>query len=687
MPHRRPKPSLVIGAVAVLAVASPLAVFGLTSTPSGIQATNESSPTVVDTEIAQVALEQVPDIVIPLKELTGLNLPDVNIGQLRSIPIPSSIEIPKGIELPGGLKLPSNLEIPLERPEPSDVSDPTAPAEEQAGAVVKELTRDTPFSMVALTSDTLASAESKVRAMQEDGTWGEWFSPAMVDSRATDQAEFDGTIATEPIFVGATKAIQILTPKILPEQAAPAAPSPAPAPEAAPAPAPEAAPETLAPVPPAPEAPLGYTPASVNKPLHQQPATQTGAQDVTAVLIDPGSSPVDGNLTDIATPVAGSGPKVITRAQWGADESIRCQGPHYDDFLGGATVHHTAGNNNYSRAESANIVRGIYAYHAQTLGWCDIGYNVLVDKYGQIFEGRFGGLDRPVQGAHSGGFNENTMGIAMMGDYSFIPPAQATIDSVGKFLGWRLGKAGLDPKGHTTMYSEGTSFTPYARGQAVDLPIIFAHRDVGNTSCPGNAAYARMDEIRNIAAANVGTSLGVEAAAPPAAAPQASPNTSPGTNASAELVEKLPVLVSELARMADESPIVQDWLAQGGEAGRLGKSLTGLLNAQGGAMTAQFLNGALFTSVSSGEVFTVIGEIYNTYKGLGLDGSKLGLPISDEYAVPGGFRSDFEHGSLIFNAATGAMTKIVDTAGPAAAPAPEPAPAPAPAPAPPAPVS
>ena len=164
-------------------------------------------------------------------------------------------------------------------------------------------------------------------------------------------------------------------------------------------------------------------------------------------------------------------------------------------------MHHTAGSNNYSKAESAGIVRAIYAYHAQTLGWCDIGYNVLVDKYGQIFEGRAGGLERNVQGAHAGGFNENTVGIAMMGDFSTAAPPEITVQNVGNYLGWRLAAAGLNPKGRTTMYSEGTSFTPYPRGAAVDLPIIFAHRDVGNTSCPGDGGYAQMNKIRDIAAA------------------------------------------------------------------------------------------------------------------------------------------------------------------------------------------
>ena len=94
---------------------------------------------------------------------------------------------------------------------------------------------------------------------------------------------------------------------------------------------------------------------------------------------------------------------------------------------------------------------------------------MLVDRFGQIFEGRFGGLDRPVQGAHAGGFNENTVGIAMMGNFVNTPAPAATIESVGKYLGWRLKLANLNP-GFTTMYSEGTcSRFPRARPPADHL--------------------------------------------------------------------------------------------------------------------------------------------------------------------------------------------------------------------------
>ncbi|CDZ88348.1 N-acetylmuramoyl-L-alanine amidase [Rhodococcus ruber] len=678
MPHRRPKPSIVLGAVAALAVASPFAVYGVTSTTSDVRTTNESVPTVVPPEIAEVVLASVPDIVIPIHELTGLNLPDLSLRELAA-------GLPE-------IAAPAPSTTPAPAPAAADVVD-------RIGATVKQLTRDAPFSMIALAAKDVADTDARIRAQREDGSWGPWTATEPIDTSRDDQTP-DERAGTEPIYVGATKVVQVLlTPRPKPEPTLAGAEIPAPTP--APAPAPTPAP---APAPTQPE--LGYAPASSSRPLHAQEPAAT--EDVSAVLIDPGSSSADAALDDIAGPVGGSGPKVITRAQWGADESIRCQDATYDDSLGGATVHHTAGSNDYSKAESAEIVRAIYAYHAQTLGWCDVGYNVLVDRYGQIFEGRAGGLDKPVQGAHAGGFNENTVGIAMMGDFSNVEPPKAAVDAVGRFLGWRLAKAGLDPEGETTMYSEGTSFTPYPQGAAVDLPIIFAHRDVGNTSCPGDSGYAKMDEIRDIAAATAaGQSTtpsepsddssdlvtdnpraqvpDVDAGAPATGSADRLPDTGsadrlPDTGSA----EKVADLVGELIRLTDNSPLAQKWIAEGGETGRLGAAVSGILPAKAGYERAEFVNGAIYTSPNGG-VWTVLGEIYKTWQRSGLDAGELGLPTSDEYRVPDGWRSDFEFGSLIFNELTGAVTKVLrayndayeQAQTPAAAPAPE-APAPAP---------
>ncbi|KIQ17040.1 cold-shock protein [Rhodococcus sp. Leaf7] len=684
--HRRPKPSLILGVVAALAVTSPVVVYAVGDSTSGVRAANDETA-VVPTQIAKLALANAPDIVIPLKELTGLDLPDIDLGSLRDLSLPDSFEIPA---IPG-LTVP---EVPAAAPTPPPA--PVDPAD--AGAVVKEVSQETPFSMVALTADQLGSAVARVRAQLDDGSWGPWNETQPIDTGRTDSDVPTVSAGTEPIFVGMTKRVQFLLTPTVPAGAALNPADPAFPVDPAPAPLPDAA-DPVAPAAPVAQD-LGYVPASSSRPLRAEPIADTLAA-ATAVLITPGTSAADSTLSDIASPVEGSGPSVITRAQWGADESKRCGSPTYDDSLGGATVHHTAGSNNYTKDESAGIVRAIYAYHAQTLGWCDIGYNVLVDKYGQVFEGRAGGLDRNVEGAHAGGFNENTVGLALMGDYSTEQPTQESLDAAGKFLGWRLGKAGLDPQGQTTMTSEGTQYTFVQQGKSIDLPVIFAHRDVGNTECPGDAAYGRMDEIRSIAAANLnGTSAPTTPATPDTTTPD---GATPGTDglvappsvdaASPAPGTTLTGLVSELLAMGVQNPIVQKWVAEGGESGRLGAALTGLLAAPEGQTRADFTNGSIYTT-PSGQVVSVLGQIFKQFVAMGSESGSLGLPTSDEYRIPNGWQSDFENGSLSFDEVTGIVTTVVKTftdtytaemnAGAPAdglvAPVPEAAPAPEPAP-------
>ncbi|ORL30002.1 N-acetylmuramoyl-L-alanine amidase [Prescottella equi] len=669
MPHRRPKNSIVLAAVAAVAVATPFAVQALNSEPSDVLSASDSAPT-IETQIAEVVLASVPDIVIPLKELTGLDLPDLRLGDL---PLPHEIPLPGG----GTLTLPSLTPLaPPTAPStaPGDIAAP-APGEvspETLGATVKQVTQDTPFSMVGVTAADLQSSVTQLRAKLADGSWGEWITPDLIDGSS------NGKQGTEPVFVGDTNAVQILvTPKDGAAGAAGTTEAPAvtdPTDPALRAPGAAEAPEAPAAEAPAPQEesdatqPLGYTPAAVSKPLRQ--ATLT-ANDVAAVLINPGSGPQDANLADIATPTSVNGVNIISRKAWGANEGIRCQNPTYDDSTGGATVHHTAETNNYTREQSAGIVRGIYAYHAQSLGWCDIGYNVLVDRFGQIFEGRFGGLDRPVQGAHAGGFNENTVGIAMMGNFVNEPAPAATIESVGKYLGWRLKLANLNPKGQVTMYSEGTQYSKYPLGQRVVLPTIFAHRDVGYTECPGSAAYAQMDQIRNIAAANYGGNTGGGGSTPPT-----NPSNGGGNNGGAnpvgslDLNAQIPAVVNGILSIADSNPIARQWLAMGGNRSMVGDAITGLLTTATGQLYAFFQNGGIFTSPLGG-VVTMIGKIFEQWTAAGGVMSDIGLPISDEYSVDGGKRSDFERGSMIFDEVTGQVTTIMnDAAAPAAAPAP-----------------
>ena len=334
--------------------------------------------------------------------------------------------------------------------------------------LVKELRHDREFSMFAMTWREAPNVTAFFRAERPDGTWSEWFAADSLDSPVGEEG--NGLKGTEPVYVGRTTAVQVST--------------------------------------------IGLN--VFNESLEDliSLVQRAGAGDFSglAELVGPVSLHdaqgvfIDGGVTpEGIEPIAEESdvtgmPRVITRAGWGADESIRGSGPTVDAKLVAATVHHTAGANNYSQAEAPGIVRGIYKYHTQTLGWGDVGYNALVDKYGNIYEGRYGGLTNNVQGAHAGGFNKGTFGISMMGDYSAVHPTQAMINSVGAMIGWRLRIAGVNPSGKATLVSQGYRSAKFGAGESANLPTIFAHRDVGDTTCPGAVGYAQMDRIRDIAA-------------------------------------------------------------------------------------------------------------------------------------------------------------------------------------------
>jgi uncharacterized protein with LGFP repeats len=198
------------------------------------------------------------------------------------------------------------------------------------------------------------------------------------------------------------------------------------------------------------------------------------------------------------TQIAGE-PPIILRLSWGADESIRRAPPRYADAVHFAIVHHTAGSNNYTPAQSAAIVRGIQIYHVKGNGWDDIGYNFLVDKYGQIFEGRYGGMDRPVIGAHALGFNTGAVGISVIGDYRSARISAAAKASLEELLAWRLDVAHVDPLSLVSRISGGSPKFP--RGVPALLRAISGHRDVNFTDCPGNALYAELPQMaRDVAA-------------------------------------------------------------------------------------------------------------------------------------------------------------------------------------------
>jgi uncharacterized protein with LGFP repeats len=464
------------------------------------------------------------------------------------------------------------------------------------GESIREVSQATPFSMVALTSADMTGTTVRVRAKRPDGTWGPWYKADTGEAEAMDPAGPHGVRGTEPVFVGRTTAVQIAINRRA--GAPPATPPP-----------PGAVTKDAKPS-------LGYVPANAEQPF---------GQNMNAVLISPPQAPANTQgpaPTALAAP--GQPPNIISRAQWGADESMRCGPPRYDNGIKAGVVHHTAGSNDYSPTDSAEIIRAIYAYHTRMLGWCDIGYNALVDKYGQVFEGRAGGITKAVEGTHAGGFNPNTWGVALLGNFDTVAPTPIQLRTVGRLLGWRLSLDGVNPKGTVTLKSEGGPFTFWPAGAMATLPTIFAHRDVGITDCPGNALYAEMDKIRDIAARF-----------------------------------NLPPNADELAEALQGGAIYARWQSMGGAKGTLGLPTSPENAGEGATRYVTFEKGAVYWSPKTGAQ-PITGAIYETWAQLGYERGLLGLPTSAEIPEPEWIVENFQHGTLNFDRGDGSVTRVVD---------------------------
>ncbi|MFD4323042.1 FG-GAP-like repeat-containing protein [Nocardioides sp. NPDC058538] len=182
-------------------------------------------------------------------------------------------------------------------------------------------------------------------------------------------------------------------------------------------------------------------------------------------------------------------PTIYSRAQWGADESIREQvAPTYRTIHGGF-VHHTAGTNDYTKADVPSIIQGIYAYHVQTNGWRDVGYNFFIDKFGRIWEGRNGGVAMPVEGAHTSGYNTDSFAASALGNFETAEPTPELIQAYGALYAWKLSLHGVSA-GATNVKISGTTFSHAIKG----------HRDAGQTLCPGQNLYDELPQIRKLAA-------------------------------------------------------------------------------------------------------------------------------------------------------------------------------------------
>ncbi|MER6189109.1 peptidoglycan recognition protein [Streptomyces cyaneofuscatus] len=188
-------------------------------------------------------------------------------------------------------------------------------------------------------------------------------------------------------------------------------------------------------------------------------------------------------------------PAVVSRQEWHADEGLVREGPQYTGAAKAVFVHHTGNPNDYACEDAPELIRAVQTDHVEKDGWDDIGYNFLVDRCGTIYEGRAGGVGRSVLGAHTKGFNADTVGIAAIGTFgegTEVP--KPMMDALVELAAWKLAP-GIDPLATVELVSTNAE-SRFDEGQVARLHVISGHRDSYETRCPGDVLYGLLPQMR-----------------------------------------------------------------------------------------------------------------------------------------------------------------------------------------------
>ena len=201
-------------------------------------------------------------------------------------------------------------------------------------------------------------------------------------------------------------------------------------------------------------------------------------------------------VAGLFTATGASRPSMVSRSAWGGNRHCPPRRSASTGSIKAVFVHHTAGSNRYSSSDGPSIVLGICRYHRNTNGWDDIGYNFLVDKYGRIYEGRAGGVDRAIVGAHAQGWNAQSTGVANLGNFSNGGQSSAGLRAMDRLISWKLDVHGTPRGGKVTLVSAGGGTNRYRAGTRAEFHRISGHRNGNHTDCPGDGLYAQLPRLR-----------------------------------------------------------------------------------------------------------------------------------------------------------------------------------------------
>ncbi|MDO8732823.1 MAG: SpoIID/LytB domain-containing protein [Actinomycetota bacterium] len=332
------------------------------------------------------------------------------------------------------------------------------------------------FGLVAVTADSPLDERTRVLVrVRESGQWSSWEQLEPTDDRP-DPGSAEAAAArygTAPLLTGTADGVQVRM-----------------------------------------DTPDGIKPANAQVVLFDNPVVKQDA-DLPDSMADTG--PI---ATVEAATLGAPRPTIISRAEWGADESLRRGAPSYAGTIKAAFLHHTVTTNDYTPEQAAQQVRNLYSYFVKGLKYSDMAYNFIVDRFGRLYEGRAGGMDQAVVGGHTAGFNQDTFAVSALGNFqtAALAPEQmnAIDDAVASLFAWKLGLNHRDPNGTTPLISDSSAGTSkYKAGQIATAMVIGGHRDIGSTACPGKYLEPQLPAIRAATTAK----LGVTAVNPAVSAP------------------------------------------------------------------------------------------------------------------------------------------------------------------------
>lgn len=353
---------------------------------------------------------------------------------------------------------------------PVAAADETEASEPLAPAVATPAMPTEDFGLVGITVDEPMDPESRVLVrVRSEGEWSQW-TPLLISDHAPDPGSAEAQeirYGTEPLLTSTSDGVQVRI-----------------------------------------DTPGGEEPANAEVVLLDNPVVSADEALPEPANPDPGA-PV---ATVAAATIGAQMPVIITRAQWGADESMRRAGPTYSGTIKAAFVHHTVTSNDYSPEEAAQQVRNLYGWFTKGLRYSDMAYNFIVDRFGRLYEGRAGGMDQAVVGGHTAGFNNETFAVSALGNFQKLnAPADqvaAMNESIASLLAWKLAMNHRDPNGTTTLVSDsGNGTSRYQPGQSAQALVIGGHRDIGKTACPGQFMEAQLPAIRAATASKLGVTM------------------------------------------------------------------------------------------------------------------------------------------------------------------------------------